>query len=433
MMLLVASLSLTSAATAQGFRLDIPGTQKKMEASDADILNAKKAEKAATWATRGDVYYNAAIAPVAPLYRGAQALQLDLLVGRPTEAKEEVVRGQQYQVRVYRHFDLYMFNDQLIFWKQKTQIAPNGLDVAFEAYNKAAEIDPRQSEKMAAGIQKLVAQYQQEGDNNFSIGDFAAAAQAFAKAYEFSSGPLVNHPDTLSIFNAGYVAVLNQQYDDALKYLGIAEQLDFYGNDGELYQYQYLCYFNKGDMAAAEAVLRKGIQQFPSNSLLVESLVSLYTTTGRDASEIIPIVQEAQAKDPNNYVYAFGLGLIYNRLNDYSKAVEEFKKAVDLSPEDFASIFNVGLTYLQQADAMGPEINAIPFNDTALYNQKTGEFNALYKQAIPYLERAHALNNTDRTLVEIMRSIYFRFRDENPGMMQNYEKFNELLQNMPAE
>ena len=428
MMLVVAALTLSSAATAQ-FRLDVAGNQKKMAASDADIQNAKKAAKAATWATRGDVYYNAAIAPVAPLYRGAPALQLNLLVGRPAETKEEEVRGQRYQVWVYPNFDLYMLNDQLIFWNQKTQIVPNGLDVAFEAYSKAAEIDPRQTEKMVAGVKKLIAQYQQNGDNDFSIGNYATAVEDFAKAYEFSASPLVHQPDTLSAFNAGYVAVLTKQYDEALKYLNISEQLDFYGDEGALFYYQYMANLSKEDTAAAEASLRKGIQKYPSNNQLMEELVRLYTTSGRDASEIIPVVQEAQQKDPNNHIYAFGLGLIYNRLNDYSKAAEEFKKAVELNPEDFASVFNLGLTYLQQADAMQEEINAIPYNDRALYEQKMNEFNTLYKQAIPYLERAHVLDNSDASSIEILRSAYFRFRDESPEMMQNYEKFNELLQN----
>lgn len=430
MMLFVAALTLSSVATAQ-FRLDVEGNKKKIASSDSDIQNSNKAAKANTWVTRGNVYYAADVAPTAPLYRGMNVVNINLLVGRPTETKEEVIDGNPFEVWVYPHFDLYLYNGELLFWKQKTFIVQNGLDVAFEAYTKAAELDSRQAAKMKAEVEKLANQYKQYADNFFRGGDYAAAGRDFARAYEITASPLMNQPDTLSAFNAGYLADLAEDYDTALKYLDIVEKMGYYGEDGEVYYYQYIAYyFGSEDVANSERVLREGIQKFPGNSQLIEALILLYTTTGQDASQIIPMVEEALKNDPTNYVFHFGLGLINDRLGDYAKAADEFKKAADLNPEDYASAFNLGLTYLRQADAMLPEINAIPINERELYNQKLGEFNTLYKQAIPYLERAYTLNPTEQGVVEMLRSIYFRFRDEGSDMMQNYEKYDGILKNM---
>jgi tetratricopeptide (TPR) repeat protein len=425
---LLAALTLSSAATAQAFRLDVDGAKKKIAASDADIQNAKKNTKAGTWETRGKVYYDAEIAPIGPLYLGMDPTTATLLVGNPTERRTETTEQGEFTVSVYPHFDLYFSNNQLMYWKQKTFIVENGLDVAFEAYTKAAELDPKQAPKAKAEILKLVDQYKQKGNNAFGAGDFADAAQNFAKAYDFSTSPLVAAPDSMSAFNAGYLYTVSHDYELALEYLDKALSLSYYGNEGDVYYYRYVAYYSGlKDMEKAEESLNEGIQKFPANSQLIGELITFYTNTGQDASQMIPMVEEALQRDPDNHVFYFGLGLIYDRLGNFDKAIESFKKAADLNPQDYPSAYNVALTYLRQADGMLPEINAIPVNEQALYNEKMGEFNALYKEAIPFLEKAHALNSTEPTTIELLRSIYFRFRDESPEMMANYEKFNAMM------
>jgi tetratricopeptide (TPR) repeat protein len=427
-MFLLAALTLSSAATAQAFRLDVDGNKKKIAASDADIQNAKKNAKAGTWETRGKVYYNADVAPLGPLYLGLDPMTATLLLGNPTEQRTETTEQGDFAVSVYPHFDLYFSNNQLAFWKQKTVIVENGLDVAFEAYTKAAELDSKMAPKVKPEIQKLVDQYKQKGNNAYGAGDFANAAQNFAKAYDFSASPLVATPDSMSAFNAGYLYTVSQNYELALKYLDEAMKLGYYGNEGDLYYYRYIAYYNGSkDMEKAEEALKEGIQKFPANSQLIGNLITFYSNTGEDASQMIPMVEEALQRDPENHIFHFGLGLIYDRLGNFDKAIESFKKASDLNPQDYPSAYNVALTYLRQADGMLPEINAIPLNERALYDQKMGEFNVLYKEAIPYLEKAHALNPTEPTTIELLRSVYFRFRDESPEMMANYEKYNEMM------
>ncbi|MDR0954522.1 MAG: tetratricopeptide repeat protein [Rikenellaceae bacterium] len=427
-MFLLAALTLSSAATAQAFKLDVDGNKKKIASSDADIQNAKKNAKAGTWETRGKVYYNAEIAPIGPLYLGMDPTTATLLLGNPSERRTETTAQGEFNVSVYPHFDLYFANNQLMYWKQKTVIAENGLDVAFEAYTKAAELDPKLAPKVKPEILKLVDQYKQKGNNAYGAGDFADAALNFAKAYDFSISPLVAAPDSMSAFNAGYLYTVSQDYELALKYLDQALALGYYGNEGDLYYYRYVAYYTGlKDMEKAEQSLKDGIQKFPANSQLIGELITFYTNTGQDASQMIPMVEEALQRDPDNHVFYFGLGLIYTRLGDFDKAIESFKKASELDSQDFSSAYNVGLTYLSKADAMLPEINSIPVNEQALYNEKMGEFNALYKEAIPFFEKAHALNSTEPITIELLRSIYFRFRDESPEMMANYEKFNAMM------
>lgn len=432
MMLLVAALTLTSVASAQT-RVDVEGNKKKVAASDADILNDKKNTKPATWITRGNVYYNAVTAPTAALYKGMADAQIKMLVGNPQQTKVEEVAGTAFDVWVYPHFDLYIVQGQntLYSWVQKTFIVENGLDVAFEAYNKAVELDSKQADKVLGPVNKLIDQYKQEGDVAFSLADYKTAAHAFAKAYDFSVSPLVNAPDTLTGYNAGYVAILAEEYDNALKYLKAINDLGYFGDPaGETYFLMYHAYNGKGDTTAAENALKEGVQKNPANAKLIETLILHYTTTGQDASQMIPLVESALEKEPNNFVFHFGLGMIYDKLGDFEKAATEFQKATELNPDDFSSAFNLAITYIRKAESMIEEVNAIPFNEKARYDEKLAELNSYYKKSLPILQRAYELNPNEASTVELMKNIYFRFRDESPEMMQNYEKYNDLLHSM---
>ena len=428
-MLCVALLAVT-ALSAQ-IKYDAEGVKKKVEAADAAAQNPKRSTKAATWVNRGDAYYQAAIAPTNGIYNGMTEQDALLLCGKPLEKKTEEVNGANYTVLVYDNYDLYIpeGQTQVTFWKQKTKAVDNGLDVAFDSYVKAAELDPKTAGKVKPSIQKLIDTYKQEGDIAFTGGDYKTAAHAFAKAYDFSVNPLVNEPDTLSAYNAGYVSILAEDFDPALKYLDAAQKLG-YENDGELYFLQYHAYNGKKDQQGAENALKTGIQKYPANSKLIESLILHYTTTGQDASQMIPMVQEALNKDPNNFVFHFGLGMIYDKLGNFEKAAEEFKKASELNPKDFSSFFNLGITYVRHGEALAKELSDIPVSKQAEYDAKLAEINTLYKESMPYLLKAYELNPKERTTVELLKSLYFRFRDESPEMMQNYEKFNQILQTM---
>ena len=431
MMLLVAALTLSSMAAAQQMKVDVEGLKKKTAASDADIQNDKKNTKAATWMNRGKVYYDADVEPTKGLRKFMSPTELTLLYGAPQSTRNETVNGITYDVQVYPWFDVYrpQGGDQVHFWKQKTFIVQNGLDVAAQAYAKAVELDARQAAKAKDQMKLILDQYRQTGDISFTGGDYKAAADAFIKVYDYSVLPLVNEPDTLSAYNAGYISVLAENFDNGLKYLNEAKRLGYDG-DGEVYFLLYHAYMGKEQSANAESALKEGVQRYPNNSKLIESLIAYYTTTGQDASQMIPLVESALERDPNNYAFHFGLGLIYDKLGDFEKAAAEFKKASELNPEDFGSYFNLAITYIRKADSMLEEINAIPSNEPARYDEKLAEFNSYYKRSLPILEKAHALNPDETATVDLLKSIYFRFRDEGPEMMQNYEKYNEMLKTM---
>ena len=55
------------------------------------------------------------------------------------------------------------------------------------------------------------------------------------------------------------------------------------------------------------------------------------------------------AKDPNNKLYLYVKAYLYHNMKDYEKAIEFYKKTLDIDPAYAEACSNLGLVYLLQA------------------------------------------------------------------------------------
>ena len=199
---------------------------------------------------------------------------------------------------------------------------------------------------------------------------------------------------------------------------------------GDTYYYLNLCYAGEGKNAEAKQVLMDGIKAYPMNSKLVEGLLSVYAATGEDPNEIIPLVHEAIQNDPKNPELYAGLGRVYDKLGQPDKSIEAFKQALALAPDDFATNYNIGLMLIKRGDEANNALNDKMFTSTESLKAEEAAVNAMYAEALAPLEKAHELQPDDITTVELLKNLYFRFRDDNAQYMEKYKHYNELLESM---
>ena len=64
------------------------------------------------------------------------------------------------------------------------------------------------------------------------------------------------------------------------------------------------------------------------------------------------------------------------------------------------------------------------------YIKEMAKLNEAYAKALAPLEKAHSINPEEPITVELLKSLYFRLRDESPEMMDNFNKYNELFKSM---
>ena len=149
---------------AQQVSINEKGLLKKIERSNADIVNPKKENKAATWLSRGETFYQAATEVSKNLYDGIDAATVMMLFGEPTGAEVVEIAGQPYSKGIFPYVDVYLdINNKPISWVVTKEIYPGALGKATEAYVKAYELEgstnPKVAEKVQEGLKKVYDEY----------------------------------------------------------------------------------------------------------------------------------------------------------------------------------------------------------------------------------------------------------------------------------
>ena len=203
---------------------------------------------------------------------------------------------------------------------------------------------------------------------------------------------------------------------------------------GNIYYFLFHCYYGQKSvdhdaaLANAKNTLLTGIKKFPKNNTILDGLMQLYTAEEGvgDPAELVSMIETSLNEDPTNYDLWFGRGRVYNALKNYDECIKSFEHCVSLRPEEFEPNFYVGFFIIEKANEEVNKLNSSTNLSYQLYEEKNAEINLIYAQAVPWLEKAHAINPTDVATIEYLNGICFRLRDMD-GMMDKYNKYHELF------
>ena len=205
---------------------------------------------------------------------------------------------------------------------------------------------------------------------------------------------------------------------------------------GDVYYYLFHSYYGQKDKDAAFLIKAKdallaGIEKFPKNEKILDGLMQLYTSEEGvgDPADLVGMIDKSLESDPDNVDLWFGRGRVFYKLKNYDETINSFKKVVELKPDLYEGNYYLGLFYTVKADAMNTEMGQKNYRSQSEYDADLKEVNVVYMAALPYFEKAHQLKPDDVDTVDYIKSISFRLRDE-PGMMDKYNEYNELLKKM---
>lgn len=429
-----ASLLLGVSAQAQkALVVDEDILNRRMANSDAEIADPSKASKAKTWQVRGDIFLEVGQGMGKYLFRTMPVREIYMLFQEdPNSTVEEEVRGVRYKRLSYPGTDIYTtMGDSVAFWKVTEHIREGAIDTALNAYERAIALDPKMARRVEENMKLAMNQLRQDADFAYQSGSMLAAATSFGSIYDHSVPPVFTR-DTLAAYNAAQLFAGEQHYDEAIGYyLDCLKQ--GMTDDGNIHYSLYICYNAAEQPDQAAAILEEGVQKFPNNARLLESLVNLYVSQGKDPKEIIPATEAALTKDPNNTGLLYSLGVLQKNLEDYPKAEETFQKILKLDPDNFNAVFNLADLYLRQAEKARKELEDVPTNEPARRDEKTKEVDGYFRKAIPLLEQSYTARPDVGVIVQLLRSIYFRFRDESPEMQANYDKYDAVFKSLEGQ
>lgn len=314
------------------------------------------------------------------------------------------------------------------------------IDTAIESLGNVKGAYVKESDELK---QNMVSTILTKGNALYENKDFSSSSKYFEKAYRLSER------DTTFLYYAAATAVNVQEYDRALSlyeelkklgYTGIEKQFyatnketgeedildkttrDLYVKSGthsnpgervteskkpEIVKNVALIYVSKGDNDKALTAIKDARAESPEDVNLILSEANLYFTMGNN-EEFKKLLEQATQMDPNNAELQYNLGVLSAEAGDATAAKKYYDKTIELKPEYVNAYINSAALVLEKEKALIEEMNGLGTSakDNKRYDELVEVRKTIYKDAIPYLEKALSYEANNVSAAKTLMNIY---------------------------
>ncbi len=309
-------------------------------------------------------------------------------------------------------------------------------DAAF-SYQKCLLLDPKYEFANIAKMQYRFcsAQVLNKGVTDFTNKDYTSALIQFEKCIKLAEEGKTF--DTLAVRNALLASKNGKNYDKAVFYIN---KLSAAGIGGAA---NYLdlsrIYAEKGDTATSMKTLQEGRAKYPSDVNLIIDELNYYLIKN-DNVGAEKNLKDAIAADPKNPTLYFAAGTVYSNLakaatdkadtatanKQYTKAEENFKKAIEIKADYGDALFNLGVVYVNRGNIFLDKSNS--YVDKRMFKEADIEKDKGTKQyllAIEFIEKARLTDPKEVIYIKALKDLYGKV--ENDG---KYKEMKDLLDGM---
>ncbi|HET6557850.1 MAG TPA: tetratricopeptide repeat protein [Prolixibacteraceae bacterium] len=312
------------------------------------------------------------------------------------------VRGEIYQA-IYKSKD-----------EKSKKLNADPLLEALKSYQKAIELDEKGkfTNSLKIKMQLLINDLSEQAVNSFNELNFNKALASFEQVLAIQDNPVYqeassNVVDTAIVFNAGLAAFKAEQYDKAIEFYKKAAQYKYSGS--RTYELLALSYLAKTDTMGALAAMQEGLQEYQDNSSLLDQVIDIYIKLNI-IDDAMKYLDMAITRKANNEILHLVRGNLFVKLNKNEEAVKCYEKAIALKPDFMVAYFNLGNVYYNRGVKQTELANEIPSSELQKYEQEKAKADMEFKTALPYLEKAYEINDTDRMTLESLKNVYYRLQ-----------------------
>jgi tetratricopeptide (TPR) repeat protein len=205
-----------------------------------------------------------------------------------------------------------------------------------------------------------------------------------------------------------YTAIAAINAKDTTKSIDLLQQLK--SDNYELknvYELLYQQYAAQKDTVKFVSALKEGASKFPAEPFFMQNLINYFIYSGKNA-EALDYLNKAIGEEPTVAQYQYVKGNLLEMNKDIDGARAAFEKALELKPDYAEAEASIGRLYYNQAVNMLLAANDI--KDVNAYNQKVSDATAVFKQALPYFEKAHTMNPKDSDVTSTLKKLYYRLQ-----------------------
>lgn len=293
--------------------------------------------------------------------------------------------------------------------------------------NAKGKVKPKFDKKIKENIKEFyTAQYNLVGygAHLFDKKDYKGAFDAFSTFLEIPKLPMMNKE--LSVTDSTYrmikyfsaLAATNMQnHDKAIEmYKDLAD--DNYETKN-VYQLLADEYRTIKDTVNYLATLEQGFKLFNNDPWFLQNIINHYIYSDK-IEEASKYLDAAIAQAPTVAEYYYVKGNVDERLGNNDGARKAFEKALELQPKMASAYAGIGRIIFNQAVELLRAADSI--RDNKLYNAEVQKANDIFKQSLPYMEKAVELDPKDTDFKQALKMLYYRLGDN-----ANYEKISKEL------
>ncbi len=346
---------------------------------------------------------------------------------------------------------------------------PNATDEAFEGYTKLIDYEERIGKKKYTktailDLQTVANSYAKLGIDAAGKKDYASAYTYFMKSYDLKKKPYIGVTDTTLLYNASVMAYQAENYTEALArnkqlvefgYSGLVfsaknsetGEVDAFGSkrqaemavksgkytdltsDGDLRASLILTTarlsLKTGDTTAYNDYIQMGRTKFPGDEALLNEELNIYLQSEQFEKALVNLDQ-AIVNDPENKLYYYIKGFIQqNSMKDIESAQLSYSKALEIDSMYLDPLYMNGLIYVEEANAIAKEMNALPLNATSKYNKLKKDQAAQFAKALPYFEKARKVSPKDKDTLTALAEVYRKLK-----MYEEAKQIQEEIANL---
>jgi len=279
----------------------------------------------------------------------------------------------------------------------------NALEKSLEAYKKASKLDEKNTLylDLSTNVLQLANTFYANGVAAYEANSFEKAIDLFDKATY--TNEIIDILDTLTIYASALSASSGEINDIAKE--RYAQLIEMGYNKANIYSELANVYKKEENFEKAEEVLRMGREKFPNDNTILIAEINILLGQGR-FDEVISKLKKSIELEPENASLYLALADSYKEVKDSDNAVFYYKKALEINPDYFLALYNLGHIYYTVAFDLYIEANELSFDETDKYNELMEKANISFLEGLPYFERAYAINPEDGDVLKALRQIY---------------------------
>ena len=346
-------------------------------------------------------------------------------------AKVWMKAGEIYNEIALNDYKIFLVNNNHL------PIHPYASAKAYEAFQNTVKTADKKWDKSKAldELLKTATFISNEGIVAYNIESYEKAYHSFQTIIEIRD--FLNHNEHVSILNkkkeyhqhlfkTALAAKKANHPQEALDYFEKLKEENF--KNPVVYSKLYDLYSATDKQAKALTALKDGRTLFPEDEGLMIAEINHYLNKGQ-LNELTDKLETAIRKNPNNVSLYSTLGHVYNELQKaeadkgnfnlsssyFEQSMSYFVRALEVNDTYGPALYNIGALYFNNAAIITKEIKSFETDMTAngirKSNAKHSEMMGLLDKALPYFQKAEAVNPNDAATLGALAEIYTRKND----------------------